>query len=139
MCESSMHLKSKIRLGINGRWRCHKKICRKTKSFFENTMFDSLYIPISKILRIIYMHFKEIRTKYIAEKIDVTRQTIYTIIDRILFKVDSGIYDSLYSKLGPEDIIIELDETLICTKRDGRERILQKGAVWIFGAICKRT
>ncbi len=37
------------------------------------------------------------------------------------------------------DSIIEIDETHIVSRRDGRGRILRGEQIWVIGAICRLT
>jgi transposase-like protein len=87
-----MHIeKDKVRYEIDGRWRCHTKDFRKTKSIFDNTMFKNSHIPIKSTLRIVYMYCMGIRTIFLVEETDVSRQAMYNIIDQLLLKLAVAI------------------------------------------------
>ncbi|KAM0688377.1 hypothetical protein COBT_000362 [Conglomerata obtusa] len=49
--------------------------------------------------------------------------------------------DILYGKLRNNlvDTVVEIDETHIVSRRDGRGRILRGEQVWVIGAICRET
>jgi hypothetical protein len=61
-----------------------------------------------------------VKTAFISEEVSISRQSIYIVIDKKLQNIDKAPQGTLFGKLGFGDTIVEVDETHICTRRDGR-------------------
>jgi hypothetical protein len=140
LCGSKMNIeKGKTRHQIDGRWRCNKRGCRKNESLFKNTIFHNTHLKISEILRVLYMNSMEVKVKYIANELNISEDSIYFILNKFYDKIDSTDSKELFGRIGGNDSIVEVDETHICSRRDGRGRILRGERYWIIGAICRST
>ncbi|KAM0685624.1 hypothetical protein COBT_003163 [Conglomerata obtusa] len=48
VCQRQMHIeKEQTRHGLDKRWRCSIRTCRKTISVFKYIIFDNLHMPIN--------------------------------------------------------------------------------------------
>jgi hypothetical protein len=82
-----------------------------------------------------------LKTSKIAQEISTTREAISSFCYKIIEPTLNFDTSSIFGKLSSisEDSFIEINETHIVTRRDGRGRILQGERYWIIGAICRET
>lgn len=140
ICGRAMHIeRGKTRHGFNGRWRCSHRACRKSLSIFTGTVFAGNKLGITQVLRILYLHTMEVKTKHIAAEVGVDRHAVYKVISDFMDVVDNAEPNPILDMLGGVGHIVEVDETHMCTRRDNRGRILQGERVWIFGAVERAT
>lgn len=76
-------------------------------------MFENIHIPISAFIGIIYLYSMDIKTKFIAEGVDASRQSIYHVTVKILGNVDNSSQETKFGKVGSGDRIVEIDENHI--------------------------
>lgn len=141
-CGREMNIeKGKIRHGIDGRYRCGLKCCRKSMSLFADTIFESAHMPISKCIRAIYLKSMKLKTSQIAQELCTTRETISDFLSKITAPILDLNISQMFGKLSAtvDDNFVEIDETHLVTRRDARGRILKGERYWIIGAICRAT
>jgi hypothetical protein len=132
---------AKSRHLINTRLRCGKKICRKSISIFHQTLFDGSHLQLSKAIQCLYLHCANFNYKNIAKELSTDRKTVSKFMKKVNSIFTHLNRNDLYGKLGynlPETVI-EIDETHIVSRRDGRGRVLRGEQVWVIGAICRDT
>ncbi|KAM0685597.1 hypothetical protein COBT_003192, partial [Conglomerata obtusa] len=71
----------------------------------------------------------------------IHRISIAKFIRTVISVFNHNDRNALYGKLGNNlpETIIEIDETHIVTRRDGRKRELNRKSIWVIGAICRTT
>jgi hypothetical protein len=141
-CGGNMNFeRGKIRHSVNGRLRCGRKPCRKSLSIYVGTIFEDLQIPLSKALRSLYLYCSNFSFKNIGLELDLHQKTAAKFIKKTLNIFNNLNRNELYRKLGENlpNTIVEIDETHIVSRRDGRGRILRGEKVWVIGAICRIT
>lgn len=129
----------KTRHGINGRWRCGKKVCRHTQSVYKDTIFDGIHTSISCLLRIIYCWSVGFSLTQTCNHIGLTKKSVlnwFKIFRRIL---TLEYMSSNTRKIGGVGMTVEVDETHLCKRKYNVGRILLSEAVWIVGGICRET
>ncbi|KAM0686577.1 hypothetical protein COBT_002197, partial [Conglomerata obtusa] len=68
--QRQIHLeKGKTRHGINNRWRCSVRTCRKSMSIFAYSIFENVHMPLNHCLYALYYKAMDITTKKIAFKL----------------------------------------------------------------------
>ncbi|KAM0685523.1 hypothetical protein COBT_003265, partial [Conglomerata obtusa] len=88
-CQRQMHLeKGKSRHGLDKRWQCSIRTCRKTISVFKYSIFDKMHIPINHCLYILYFKAMELTIKKIAFELDHKPDHIAKFINKALSIVD---------------------------------------------------
>ncbi|KAI5151007.1 hypothetical protein ENBRE01_1834 [Enteropsectra breve] len=83
-CNGLMNLETgKSRHSIDARWRCNKRACRKTKSFFANTIFHDSKMSISSMLEAIYFYCELGSIEHKASQQGVTKKTLGLLYEKI--------------------------------------------------------
>ena len=75
------------------------------------------------------------------KELNIQRRYVSFFIKKATSVINNLDRDILYGKLGNNlvDTVVEIDETHIVSRRDGRGRILRGEQVWVIGAICRQT
>lgn len=131
--------KGKRRHGIDGRFRCLNRNCRKCFSIFSNSIFHYTKLPLGTVIRIVYLHCLGINNVSIADELDVGRDSVCKIIEKFYENVEATDPKYFFGKLGSHSGIVEIDETHLCTRRDNRGRILAGERYWLIGGIDRST
>lgn len=142
VCGGNMNKeRGKTRHSLNARLRCGKKTCRKTVNIYSESIFENIHLPVSKAIRCLYMYCSKYSYKNIAEELNIDRRTVSGFIKKVISVFNRLNRNEFYGKLGMSlpETIIEIDETHIVSRRDGRGRILRGEQIWVIGAICRVT
>lgn len=140
LCGNRMILqKDRMRHGLYCELRCVNRGCRQRKSIFKNTIFENIHFPISKALHMIYLKAMNQTEKEISNQISLDVKTIRKFIAKVYEKIDNINYSDVFQKSGGENIIIEVDETHVVSRRDWRGRIHPGERYWVIGGFCRDT
>ncbi|KAI5150635.1 hypothetical protein ENBRE01_1613 [Enteropsectra breve] len=108
--------KGKKRHGINMRWRCNKRNCRKTVSILQNTIFTNSNYTISQVLELIYLYCENLDIGEKARAMGIDRHSASQFMKRL-----DNIFIN-YCLISEEKIrsrrsIVEIDETHLFTRK----------------------
>lgn len=112
--------------------RCLNKKCRKTYKFFKSDIFEKNKITFEKILGILKGLFKNINTKALSILLEVSRKTI-RLYRKKLKKLLKTAFKKEKVKLGGANIIVEVDESKVGSRKYNRGRFID--GVWVLGLV----
>lgn len=139
-CSRPMHVENgKRRHGLNRRWRCSVRSCRKSVGLYAGSLFEGSHMLVSECLYIMYLHSMKLTKQQIAFQTEKRKQKVIDFIGKCYNTVDSIDVNNVLGMLGGEDDTIEVDETHIFSRRDGRGRIIRGERYWVIGAISRST
>lgn len=140
LCNSNMCVETcNIRHGINKRFRCIKRSCRKTLSLFKESIFENIRIPLKKALQIIYFKALKLSFVEIGCQLSIDEETISEFLKKVFKPIDTRPWGRNHPKLGGNNKIVEVNETHLVSRRDSRGRILTGERYWILGVFCRET
>ena len=137
VCNSLVYMtRGLTRRNVNKIYKCPSFRCLKRYSIWEGSIFSMFNISAYKIMEILYLKSLLINNVEVSDQTDISRNVIIKIHKYITDKVANrhGVI-----MLGGENEIVEIDETHIVTRRDGRGRINLGERYWIIGCISRTT
>jgi len=139
-CNMLMHVeRGKIRHGVDGRWRCSTRSCRKTLPLYHRSIFNNLHFPISKAVRLMYLSGFNISSKLLSSELSLDRKWVFNFISKMKLVAINFDFSNRFGKLNNADLGIEIDETHIISRRDNLGRILAGERYWVIGGFCRSS
>lgn len=116
---------------------CYKRTCRSSRSIRYNSFFENSKLEIEKIVLFIHLWSKMYPPEIIMDDFEFSKQTI-TDWSRFCRDLLVENFDqSMSSKIGGENRVVEIDESLLVRRKYNRGRLLKQQ--WMFGGIERNT
>lgn len=118
--------------------RCIASGCRSRKNLLFNTPFDGVKVHLNDVLLVIFYYCYDLRNYQIMGFSQISEPTIIKI-KKIIHQIVKNYTLSQYSKIGGENIRVQIDETVIV-----RGRLIRNpsnasdnipSSVWLIGGI----
>lgn len=113
-------------------FRCTKSSCRKLYNALEGTPFTNSKLPLNKTLQILRLWCSQVKTKEIAELLDLERKSVGKFLKICSLKLQITFKNN-FEKIGGKDIIVEIDESKFGKNKYHRGHKVK--GVWIFGMV----
>jgi ISXO2-like transposase domain len=113
-------------------YKCTTKKCRKQMSLLFNTPFYHLKISVEDALTVLKFWLCNVSTTAIAELLGYERSNISRFLKKC-YKLMIARFEPSFTKIGGENIVVEIDESKFRKNKYQRGRIIK--GVWIFGMV----
>lgn len=115
-------------------WYYKTNICKGKKiSIRKGSFFDGFRLSIKTILLIFYFYCKKQPRNMITKELKISKNSY----EKVLAKFRKKINDTYNQKIGGENLIVEIDESLITKRKNNIGRDIQR--LWCVGGICRTT
>lgn len=115
-------------------FRCPK--CGRTASILSGSIFTNSQQLLSSVLFVIYCWVNSFTNKQTKQETGVDKRRI-TAIFKDMRMACVEFVGSLNKKIGGAGKTVEIDETLIASRRYNRGRMMRE--MWVLGGICRET
>ena len=132
-CGSTMNLYKDIYSEVGQFWKCLN--CGKKLSIFYQSIFNYSNIPFCKILHLLYCWINLFSCEQTMKEVRVDINTVTHYFQLFRSSCTSFIQSLPNIQIGGPGKTVEIDETLMCKRKNNRGRILKE--IWIFGGICR--
>ena len=105
----------------NKMWICNKKSCRKTQSILLNSFFEQHKLPLNELIEIYYLWLCKVTPLSMTLITGHLPQTITNCTTRIRDLISEKVLET-QTKIGGQDIIVEIDESLFGRTKYHREK-----------------
>ena len=121
-------------------WRCNRAKCGKEKGFLVGTFFEGAHITLKEAIHLSYLWCRQTHTQdevmFDLRRGDGSSLSSSTITDWNNFfrEICIEYYIRNPIRLGGNNILVEIDETVITKRKYERGRLIENQQ-WIFGLI----
>lgn len=130
--------KGKIRKGIDMRFRCNNRSCRKTESIYIGTIFHGMHIMLSQWFDLLYAFCEKKTQKETMAEALVAQKTVHDWFKRF-DNIIAHHTTNFLEPIGGLGYTVEIDECHLFTRKYHVGRVLVSESFWVVGCICRET
>ncbi|KCZ81713.1 hypothetical protein H312_00891, partial [Anncaliia algerae PRA339] len=118
-------------------WKCLHKTCLKyktTKSIRSNSFLAKYRISLQQCLSLLYKFFKDNSVSEVSKENEINLKTVIKFFDEIRGIIKT-FYNGLDLRLGGENIIVQIDESMFCHKPKNHRGRATSREIWVWGCV----
>lgn len=113
-------------------YKCTKKTCRKMESLLKETIFQNLCLK--KTIIIISSWIRNKKIAHLIQDCNIEEKKIYNVYKLVRERIQNFFLQNEI-RLGGRDVVLEMDETHLFTRKYHRGNVLASEQIWVFGIL----
>jgi IS1 family transposase len=102
-------------------------------------MFEGIRLNAGLVLKVLYRHCEGQNNTVIHQELNVGRPAIKRLLDKVKYFIQENVRLRMRNLVGGNGDWVEVDETHLVSRRDGRGRILTHERYWVIGCVSRAT
>lgn len=132
-CNQQMKLKARMKK-IDG-YQDYCSVCKNERSIRHGSFFENSHLDLYRILKLIYFYSCDVTSqKFLCREIGISTSVAVTW-KNFIRDIYINYVSSISLKIGGPEVVVQIDESLICKRKFNVGRILANQDQWVFGGI----